>query len=344
MGVAIGVDTHKGSLAAAAVDGLGRILGAREFRNDPAGYRALLEWARGQGEPRTIGVEGSGTYGAGLARVLASAGEEVREVPATLTYRERRRKGSQGKSDPVDAVAIARVVARDGDLPSPRRVEALQDLKLLSDYRDQLVRSRTQVANRIHHDLVVLRPGYERSVPNLVGGRHLSRALSLLRGDPSVRAQLVRQRIGELRRLGREIAQTKAHIARKVKESGTTLTELQGIGPIIAAKFLGEVGDVARIRSKAAFAAMAGTAPLVASSGLTHRHRLNRGGNRQLNYALHYMALVRYRSDEETRAYIERRRAEGKSFKEAMRCLKRHLSNVVYRRMMADLRASELAA
>jgi hypothetical protein len=177
MGVAIGVDTHKGSLAAAAVDGLGRILGAREFRNDPAGHRALLEWARGQGEPRTIGVEGSGTYGAGLARVLASAGEEVREVPATLTYRERRRKGSQGKSDPVDAVAIARVVARDGDLPSPRRVEALQDLKLLSDYRDQLVRSRTQVANRIHHDLVVLRPGYERSVPNLVGGRHLSQAL-----------------------------------------------------------------------------------------------------------------------------------------------------------------------
>jgi len=117
------------------------------------------------------------------------------------------------------------------------------------------------------------------------------------------------------------MAQTKAHIARKVKESGTTLTELQGIGPIIAAKFLGEVGDVARIRSKAAFAAMAGTAPLVASSGLTHRHRLNRGGNRQLNYALHYMALVRYRSDEETRAYIERRRAEGKSLKEVIRCL-----------------------
>jgi transposase len=243
----------------------------------------------------------------------------VHEVPATLTFKERRRKGSQGKSDTVDAVAIARIVARGEGLPSPRRARALTDLKLLSDHRDQLVSTRTQFANRVHRDLVVLRPGYQRLVPNLVGTKHLSRAASLVRADPSVRAELVRRRLGELRRLGREIAETKARLQDALAESGTTLTEVPGIGPLIAAKILGEVGDVGRIRSEGAFAMMAGTAPLVASSGMSFRHRLNRGGNRKLNFALHYMALVRYRTDEETKAYIERRRAEGKTFKEAMR-------------------------
>ena len=143
--------------------------------------------------------------------------------------------------------------------------------------------------------------------------------------------------------MSKEIAGTTARIEDELAQSETTLTDLLGIGPILAARILGEVGDIGRIRSQAAFAMMAGAAPLVASSGMTNRHRLNRGGNRKLNFALHYIALVRYRTDEETRAYIERRRAEGKSFKEAMRCLKRHLSNVVYRRMIADSRAAEAA-
>lgn len=343
MGSSIGVDSHKCSLAAAAVDELGRVIGAREFPNDPDGHRALLAWAQQQEMPRAIGVEGSGNYGAALCRTLCSAGEQVHEVPATLTFKERRRKGSQGKSDPVDAVAIARVVARGEVLPSPRRVQALADLKLLSDYRDQLVCARTQLANRVHRDLVILRPGYQRLVPNLVGAKHLSRAASLVGHDPSVRAELVRRRIGELRRVSREIAETTARLRQALAESGTTLTEVPGIGPLIAAKILGEVGDLNRIRSQAAFAMMAGTAPLLASSGMSSRHRLNRGGNRRLNFALHYMALVRYRSDEDTKAYVERRRAEGKSFKEAMRCLKRHLCNVVYRRMVSDWRAVRAA-
>jgi transposase len=338
----IGVDSHKGSLAAAVVDELGRVLGVREFANDPHGHLALLAWTQDQPAPRAIGVEGSGNYGAALCRTLASAGEQVHEVPATLTFRERRRKGSQGKSDPVDAVAIARVVARGEILPSPRRAQALADLKLLSDYRDQLLCARTQLANRVHRDLVVLHPGYQQLVPNLVGAKHLSRAESLVKGDSSVRADLVRQRIGELRRVSKQIAETKARLRKALAESGTTLTEVPGIGPLIAAKILGEVGDPGRIRSQAAFAMMTGTAPLLASSGMSSRHRLNRGGNRKLNFALHYMALVRYRSDEDTKAYIERRRAEGKSFKEAMRCLKRHLCNVVYRQMMSDLRTMQV--
>jgi transposase len=343
MGSSIGVDSHKCSLAAAVVDELGRVIGVQEFPNDPDGHFALLKWAQEQEVPRAIGVEGSGNYGAALCRTLAAAGEHVHEVPATLTFRERRRKGSQGKSDPVDAVAIARVVARGEALPSPRRLQALVDLKLLSDYRDQLVCARTQLANRVHRDLVILHPGYQQVVPNLVGAKHLSRAESLVKGDSSVRADLVRRRIAELRRVSKEISEIKAKLRTVLAESGTSLTEVPGIGPLIAAKILGEVGDVNRIRSKAAFAMMAGTAPLVASSGMSSRHRLNRGGNRKLNFALHYMALVRYRSDEETKAYIERRRAEGKSYKEAMRCLKRHLCNVVYRQMMSDLRTMHVA-
>lgn len=343
MGVAIGVDSHKHSLAAAAVDELGRILGAGEFPNDPSGHRALLRWMKARGAPRRIGVECSGSFGAGLTRYLLASGEEVKEVPGSLTLRERRRRPSHGKSDPVDAVAIARVVATEAELPSPHRNEALQDLKAFCDYREQLVRARTQVANRIHRELLILRPGYAASVPNLTAKRHLARAMLLLRADRSVRADLVRRRLAELRRMDPEIAGTEAQITTKLKESATTLTEIPGIGPLIAAKILGEVGDVGRIRSRAAFASLAGTAPLPASSGQTTRHRLNRGGNRRLNHALHYMALVQYRSNPEAKVYVERRRAEGKSFKEAMRCLKRHLSNVVYRQMIADRRAAEPA-
>ena len=159
MEVAIGIDSHKGSLAAAAVDAVGRIVDVREFRNRPDGHRALIEWVSSQPGPRTIGVEGSRGFGAAVARRLLLAGEDVSEVPASLTHRQRRRRPSQGKSDPVDAVAIARVVAVGEGLSSARRAQVLADLKLLVDYRDQLVRTRTQVANRVHADLVVICPG-----------------------------------------------------------------------------------------------------------------------------------------------------------------------------------------
>jgi transposase len=341
--VAIGIDTHKGSLAAAAVDPLGRVLGVREFTNDPTGHRSLLRWVKERGQPRRIGIEGSLSYGAAVAKTLLARAEDVREVAPSLTHLERRRR-SKGKSDPVDAVAIARVVAADETLPSARRTALLADLKLLVDYRDQLVHARTQVANRVHADLVVIRPGYERVVPNLRARRHVIKARSLISRDRSVQAELVRRRLGEILRLEAEIARADQNIADKLRETDTTLTEIPGVGPFIAAKILGEVGDVSRIRSKASFASLSGTAPLVASSGQTHRHRLNRRGNRQLNWALHYIALVQSRTSAEAKAYLARQREAGKSHKEAMRCLKRHLSNVVYRHLLLDARRLEQAA
>jgi transposase len=342
--VAIGIDPAKGSLAVAAVDPLGRVLDAREFSNDPRGHRALLGWVRQRDPSRVIGIECALSYGAALSRVLLRSGEDVREVPTTLTFRERRRRGSQGKSDLVDSVAIARIVASGEVLPSARRVEVLADLRALVDYRDQLVRARTQVANRAHADLVNIRPGYGREVPNLRAKVHRAKARSLLRGDRSVRAELLRGRLGELLRLEEKVAAMDRRIEALVRETGTTLTTIPGVGPFIAAKILGEVGDPSRVRSKAAFAVLSGTAPLPASSGQTHRHRLNRGGNRQLNWALHYTALVQCRILPDAQAYMARQREAGKSHKEAMRCLKRHLSNVVYRHLVADARMADLAA
>jgi len=165
----------------------------------------------------------------------------------------------------------------------------------LVDYRDQLVRATTQVANRAHADLLNIRPGYGREVPNLRAKGHRSMAKSLLRGDRSVRAELIRKRLAELSRLEAEVATMDRRIEAMVRDTGTSLTEIPGVGPFIAAKILGEVGDPSRVRSKAAFAVLSGTAPLSASSGQTHRHRLNRGGNHQLNWALHYIALVQCR-------------------------------------------------
>jgi transposase len=344
MGVAIGVDSHKSSLAVAVLDEIGRSVGVREFSNDNQGHGSLLAWIDKQGPDRVIGIEGSGSYGAGLTRALLDAGEDVREVPAFLSHRERKRNPSLGKSDVHDAVAIARVVARGDGLASPQRTEVFQDLKLLTDHRDQLVRARTQLINRTHKDLVISHPGYEQRIPRLNSKRNLRAAMALLRGDRSTRAKLIRDRIAEIRRLDDKIARIDKEIAAKVKASGTTLIQLRGIGFVIAAKVLGEVGDVSRLRSKGSFAMLTGTAPLEASSGKTKRHRLNRGGNRQLNYALHMMALARCRGDADTKAYMTRLCREGKSEKESMRCLKRHLSNVVFKQLVAELQGVQRAA
>jgi transposase len=344
MGVAIGVDSHKSSLAVAVLDEIGRPVGVREFSNDNQGHGSLLEWIDKQGPDRVIGIEGSGSYGAGLTRALLDAGDDVREVPAFLSHRERKRNPSLGKSDVHDAVAIARVVARGDGLASPQRSEVFQDLKLLTDHRDQLVRARTQLINRTHKDLVISHPGYEQRIPRLNSKKNLRAAMALLRGDRSTRAKLLRDHIAEIRRLDDKIAGLDKEIAATVKASGTTLIQLRGIGFVIAAKILGEVGDVSRLRSKGSFAMLTGTAPLEASSGKTKRHRLNRGGNRQLNYALHMMALARCRGDADTKAYMTRLCREGKSVKESMRCLKRHLSNVVFKQLVTELQGVQRAA
>jgi transposase len=342
--ITIGVDTHKATLALSSINDVGREIDSITVRNDAAGHRLLRRWATAQGPDRRFGVEGSGSFGAAFAQGLVAAGEIVFEVPATLTDRERRRLRRPGKSDPGDALAIARVVLREGGLRRVGAPSLTDDLKLLVTARDELVAERTRVANRLHADLLVLAPGYGERIPNLVAARHLATLARLLGRLTSVRAGLARGRLARLRAIDREVAGHETRLAGLIASSGSSLPRLPGVGVVIAAKLLGETGDVRQLRSSAAFAALAGTAPVPASSGETQRHRLNRGGNRQLNRALHFMALVQARTHPPARVYVERRRAEGKTWREAIRCLKRHLADVVYRTMRRDLVRSELRA
>ena len=337
--VTIGIDTHKGTLAASAVDELGRELAQTTVSNTRPAYRRLRHWAEKLGPVRQWGIEGSGSYGSPFAQVLVAEGETVFEVVPSLTAAERRRASSRGKTDPIDALAIARVTLRETRLPRVQQHSTLDDLKLLVGARDELSAERTRVANRLHADLVILEPGYNERIRNLRQPRYLREVEAILDGSTGIRAQLARSRLARLRDLDPQIATMTTQLTALVAATGTSLPRLPGVGVINAATILGEAGNVRRYRSAPAFAAMAGTAPLPASSGKTERHRLNRGGNRQLNRALHSMALTQARIHPPAKAYLERRRAEGKTWREAMRCLKRLLANVVYRTMLADTRA-----
>jgi len=342
--MAIGVDTHKASLAACAIDALGRSRAERTFANSAAGHRAFERWLRALPLPRRIGIEGSGSFGAALAQRLAAAGEDVREVPVILTHRERRRTGRPGKCDPADALAIARVVLREERLPLVRDPLAYRDLKLLVDYRDQLIAEQTRLRNRLHSDLQVLMPGYGAQLGRLGDLKHatsIPAARSLLARLSGVAVELTGLRLARLEALAAEIAETKRRLDAALVSKHPALTSICGVGAVTAARLLGETGDPRRFRSAAAFAMACGVAPIPASSGKTQRVRLNRRGNRQLNRALFIVALTQTREHAPAREYMERKRSEGKTWNEAMRCLKRHLADVVYRAMLKD-RCEEL--
>ena len=333
----IGIDSHKDNVAACAVDELGAELVAATFPNTCAGHGALLEWAHRIGKISRFGIEGSGGLGFALAKHLASAGERVVEVPAFLTVRERRRLRVRGKSDHADALGIARVAVRERELPPFSVHDPTRQLGEVLNYRDQLVEERTRAANRLHSDLTRRFPGYQVEIPNLTSRRSLRRAQALLDADASVETAVSLRRLASLHRFNSEIADLNLNIRHLVDQSRTSLTMITGIGPLVAARILVEVGDVGRIPTGSRFASLNGTAPVPASSGRNQHHRLNRGGNRRLNRALHTVAVIQVQLEPRAQAYVQRRRAEGKTQRDAIRCLKRHLSNVVFRQLVADL-------
>jgi len=339
---AIGIDTHKATLAACAVDALGMAHAERTFDNDPAGHRALLEWARAADPNAVIGVEGSASFGAPAARVLIAAGRSVREVPPQLSRRERIRTRRAGKSDPGDALAIARVTLRESDLPLVRLADRSLEIQLLVAAREDVVTEMTRVRNRLHADLRVLVPGYGASVTSLTTVRHQRTVARLLRSLAGVQAELARGRLGRLQALGTDEHTLAAQIGTRV--DGHPLLALPGAGALVTARLVGEIGDVRRFRSADAFAALAGVAPIPASSGQTQRMRLNRGGNRQLNRALYTIALSQAFHHPPAMAYIARKRAAGKTWREALRALKRQLVRTVFRLLQAGARSLDLAA
>jgi transposase len=341
--LAIGVDTHKASLAACAIDEVGRPLSERSFANSPEGHEEFLHWVAGLPTPHRIGLEGAAGYGQGLAQRLVAAGEDAREVPGVLTHRERRRTGRPGKCDRADALAVARIVAREERLPVALDSAMHRDLKLLVDYREQLLCEQTRVRNRLHADLHALLPGYAVHLGGPLTTRTRVRIIrELLAPLEGVAAEVASCRLLRLEETMTEAAQVKRRITAAVAGSHRSLTSIAGVGPVLAAQLLGETGDPRRFRTRAAFAMNCGVAPIPASSGATCRHRLNRGGNRRLNRALYVVALTQVRCHPPARAYIERKRAEGHSWWEAVRCLKRHLANAIHRAMLLDLEMDAL--
>jgi transposase len=329
MPVMIGVDPHKTSHTAAALDDHGQLLGQQRIPATLDGYQQLRQWA-GRWPQRCWAVEGAHSVGRALAQRLVGNGEQVVDVPAKLAARVRELSVGHGrKSDPHDAVSVA-VAARSA--PSLRQV-GVEDqavvLHLLTKRREDLVAARTQTINRLHRLLVDLVPGGARR--NLT----VKRAAVLLAavtpaGAPAVtRWQLATDLIADVRHLEQRIAAVEARIKTAVAESNTTLVELFGVGPVLAATFLGEVGDVRRFPTKHHFAAHPGTAPLEASSGQVIRHRLSRPGDRKLNHASYMMAMVQVRRPSAGQASYRRKLAEGKSRKDALRCLKRRRSDAV---------------
>jgi transposase len=343
--VLAGIDTHKDTLAVAVIDAAGRPLVVTDLANTEAGFDEL-ETLLAEHHVDRIGIEGSGNYGRGAAvRLVLAGGIDVVEVPPSLTSRERSSRPGQGKTDPVDALAIARITARETGLPPVRlAVGQAADLRAMVDYRGQLVHERTGLANRTHAELHGLLPGYQATVPRLTAPTFIAAARALLAGDTRVRAGLTRRRLDRLAELTVEIKELTALITTAMDTVHTGLTGLYGVGPVSAATILGEVADIRRYRSRHAFAAANGTAPIPASSGRTSRHRLNRSGNRTLNRVLYTMAITQIRADTEGRAYYQRKRAEGKTGREALRCLKRRLSDLIYKTMHGDLAGAQPAA
>lgn len=329
--IVIGIDSHKDTLVCALADQKGRLVQSRSFTNTPKGHRGLVCWTERSNTDR-VAIEGSGNYGRPVALALLEAGIETVEVPPQLVARARRGQRTGTKTDQVDALLIARIGARDHDLPTPRPHGITEDLRCLVFYRRELVKTRTQGISRLHSDLEQLHSGYHHKLPSSVASpKTLTRISHLLRGDTTTRAQIARQRIRHIRTLTRQIDETTTQITTLIKTTGTTLTDVYGVGHLSAAEILAEVGNPHRYPTKAKFAMANGTAPLEASSGRTQRHRLNRGGNRQLNRIIHTAAITQItRPHTEGNTYYQRKLATGKTKREATRALKRRISDRIW--------------
>jgi transposase len=345
MKVLIGVDPHKASVAVAVVDeAAGELLERTSFPQNRAGLRSLERWAK-RFPKRRWAVENAGGLGRHLAGRLATAGESVVDVPPKLSARVRvLSSGNARKNDGLDALATALAASRNERLASVDPEADFEVLRLLSERREDLVAERTRALNRLHGLLRDLVPGGVTGRLSTHRGARILRSIRPKGAPARLRRRLASEVLRDIRTLDRKIADLSERIEAEVEASGTTLTEIFGIGPILAAKIIGTIGDVARFPTKARFASYSGTAPVEASSGEVVRHRLSLAGNRKLNNALHMVAVCQARSDSRGGAYYRKKIAEGKSRKEALRCLKRRISDAVFRSLVADSRAPSSSA
>ena len=337
MSVMIGIDPAKGSHAAAAVNGGEVAVAELEVRATRRQTSELLAWAD-QFPQRQWAIESANGHGYLLAQQLVATGEHVVDVPSTLSARVRVLDSTRSqKNDANDARSVAIVALRNPGLRVVTPEDHVAVLRMLAKRHKQLASLKTQAAARLHAVLAQLIPGGlgKEMVP-----RQASTLLRRVRPATMVeteRKRLAHQHLAEVRRLERELVASKARLRDAAEASGTTLTDIYGVGPVVAGLLIGYSGDITRFPTRHHYAAYNASAPIDASSGSKKRHRLNPRGNRMLNHALHLIAITQLRyPDTEGRIFYERKLAEGKTKKEAIRALKRRLSDVVYRHLQAD--------
>jgi transposase len=335
--IVIGADTHKRNHMLVAVDGqTGALAGQRAIAATDAGSLDALRFAAGLEQERVWAIEDCRHVSARLEAALIAAGERVVRVPAAMTGQARKVSRAAGKSDPIDARAVALAVVRDGveSFPVAFTDAHAMEIRVLGDYRDQIISERTRMINRLRWHLVTIAPDLEAQLGQaaLKGPRICARlARQLARQPLSAQLRVAKRLLKRIAEIGREERELLAELTGLVDAHAPQLLAQPGCGTVTAAILIGHTAGAQRFPTDGHFARHAGTAPIPASSGNTQRHRLHRGGDRQLNRAIHIIALSRARTDPETRAYLDRKHAEGKTKLEAIRCLKRHLARRVWR-------------
>jgi transposase len=338
--IVIGVDPHKLSATIEVVDHRERVLAAGRFATDKAGYAAMRMHVASWPE-RTWAVEGSNGAGRPLAQRLLADGEHVVDVPAKLAARARMLDTGHGrKTDAHDAHSVAVAAVRAKQLRVLAHDSELEALRMLTDRRDELVRQRVQTVNRLQRLLAELVPGTAKKDITSLQAKAILGSVRPRDLVGKTRRRLAAEQLAELVAVEKRIKSLSKELKAMVAASGSTLMVLPGVGPIVAARTLADVGDVSRFADRNRFASWTGTAPIEASSGETVRHRLSRAGNRRMNHMIHIAAATQIRLDTEGRAYYRRKLAAGKTRAEAMRCLKRRISDAVYRQLVADARAA----
>lgn len=332
--VVIGVDSHKRTHTVVAADGTGRKLAEKTVAATSAGHLELVRWAARFTE-RSWALEDCRHLSRRLSSDLLVAGERVVRVPPKLMAGARRSSREPGKSDPIDALAVARAALRE-DLPVATLDGPEREVRLLVDHREDLVAERTRAQNRLRWHLHELDPGSEPVARGLDRAVVLAALETRLVDQPGTVARIARELVVRIRELTATINELEREIARLVADLAPSLLALTGCGPLTAAKLVGETAGIGRFRSRAAFARHNGSAPLPVWSGNTERHRLSRTGNRQLNVALHRIAITQLQREGPGRTYLEHRRAQGDTKPEAIRALRRRISDEVFRRMRHD--------
>lgn len=333
--VTFGGDTHKRTHTVVAVDGNGRQLGECTVAATPLGHLEALAWAR-QWPERRWALENCRHLSRVFERDLLNAGEAVVQVSPKLMGSARRTGRELGKSDPIDALAVARAALREANLPVAQLEGKEREVKLLVDHREDLVGERTRIQNRLLWHLHELEPGYEVVASGLLRTVVLAEVSIRLENHTGVVAEIARELVARLTELTQSVRRLQRRIEALMEELAPSLLNLPGCAGLSAAKLVAETADVSRFRSSAAFAMHNGTAPIPVWSGNQERHRLNRGGNRQLNVALHRIAITQMRLGGEASTYIARRLTRGDTKTEAIRALRRQISDEVYRRLRRD--------